>query len=346
MRILVTGASGFAGSLLVPRLCAEGHTVRALGRDPQRVRSALALTGRTRTDGTTQPGQLEVVRGDVLSTDGLAQALDDVEVAYYLIHSMERAPAGSAQFAERELLAAENFAVAASSAGVRRLVYLGGLVPGAAAQAATADADTDTQQSAAGGGASAQARISRHLASRRQVERVLLAAVADSLALRASIVVGARSRSFRLLVHLVERLPVLTLPAWHSFYTQPIDARDVTAMLAACATTPVSARHLDIGGPDVLSYGQMLKRIADLMLVHRPTVTLGVNLTAITARVAAAIAGEDPELVVPLMEGLHGDLLPAEDHAAKLLGVRLHSFDSSVEHALAEWESFEPLAAR
>jgi len=284
-----------------------------------------------------------VVRGDALSTDGLAQALDGMEVAYYLIHSMERAPVGSPQFAERELLAAENFAATATSAGVRRVVYLGGLVPSTALQAATAQ--TGTQHGGAVD-ASAQARISRHLASRRQVERVLLSAVADSLALRASIVIGARSRSFRLLVHLVERLPVLALPAWHSFRTQPIDARDVTAMLAACATTSISARHLDIAGPDALSYGQMLKRIADLMLVRRPTLTLGINLTSITGRVAAAIAGEDPELVVPLMEGLHGDLLPADDHAAQLLDVRLHSFDSSVEHALAEWESSEPLAAR
>jgi hypothetical protein len=117
-------------------------------------------------------------------------------------------------------------------------------------------------------------------------------------------------------------------------------------MLLACATTPLSGRHLDIGGPDVLSYGEMLTRIAAVMLVNRPTVRLGVNLTAITARVAAAIASEDPELVVPLMEGLNGDLLPADDHAAELLGVRLHTFDAAVEHALSEWESFERLAAR
>jgi uncharacterized protein YbjT (DUF2867 family) len=141
-------------------------------------------------------------------------------------------------------------------------------------------------------------------------------------------------------------MPVLTLPAWHTFRTQPIDARDLIAMLRACATTPLSGRYLDVGGPDVLSYGEMLTGIAELMLVNRPTVKLGVNLTAITARVAAAIASEDPELVVPLMEGLNGDLLPAEDHAAELLGVRLHTFDAAVEHALSEWESFERLAAR
>jgi uncharacterized protein YbjT (DUF2867 family) len=323
MRILVTGASGFVGSLLVPRLCADGHTVRALGRRPERVRAALAYTQRAH-----QPPDVEVVQADMLAPRGLAAALDGVEVAYYLIHSMERTPGIPRELAARERQAAASFAAAASSAGVRRIVYLGGLLPREDARGARV------------GGAS------RHLASRAEVEQVLLASVEDSLALRASIVIGARSRSFRLLVHLVERMPVLTLPAWHTFRTQPVDARDVTAMLAACAGTSLSGRSLDIGGPDVLSYGEMLKAIAELMLVRRPALALKVNLTAITARVAAAVAREDPELVLPLMEGLQCDLLPAQDHAAELLGVRLHSFGSAVEHALTEWEAFEPLRAR
>jgi uncharacterized protein YbjT (DUF2867 family) len=344
MRILVTGASGFAGSLLVPRLCADGHTVRALGRDPERVRHALALARRERRTADVEvvrpadvevvrTADVEVVRGDVLTGDGLRRALYGVEVAYYLVHSMERQPAGGAPFAERERIAAENFAAAAVRAGVRRIVFLGGPVLRGNAKAAP-------------NGQAALSRISRHLASRELVEGVLLGAVADSLALRASIVIGARSRSFRLLVHLVERMPVLTLPPWRTWRTQPIDARDVTEMLAACATTQLSGRSLDIGGPDVITYGDMLRGIAELMLVNRPAVGLRVNMTGITARVVAAIAKEDPELVVPLMEGLQGDLLPADDHAAELLGVRLHSFDSAVEHALAEWEESEPLAAR
>src|SRR6185312_4255033 len=132
----------------------------------------------------------------------------------YLIHSMEPSP-GGAGFVERERLAAANFAAAAQAAGVRRIVYLGGLVP--------------RWDEAAG--AAARIRRSRHLASREEVERILLEAVPDSFALRASIVIGARSRSFRLLVRLVERLPVLALPAWQRYRTQPIDERDVIEML-------------------------------------------------------------------------------------------------------------------
>jgi uncharacterized protein YbjT (DUF2867 family) len=332
MRILVTGASGFAGSLLVPRLCADGHDVRALGRDPERVVRALASTQRARNPGERLPA-VEIVRGEMLTGAGLEPALDGVEVAYYLVHSMERAPADASPFAERERRAAESFAATAAAAGVRRIVYLGGLVP-----------RWPTRQPY--DRVSARGPASRHLASREDVERILLEAVADSIALRASIVIGARSRSFRLLVRLVERMPVLALPAWYRFQTQPIDARDVTDMLAACATTHISGRSLDIGGPDVLSYGDMLGAIAELMLVNRPSIRLGVNLTAIAARLAAAIADEDPELVVPLMEGLQGDLLPADSRASELLGVPLHSFAAAVEHALAEWEEVEPLAAR
>jgi uncharacterized protein YbjT (DUF2867 family) len=330
MRMLVTGASGFAGSLLLPRLCSDGHLVRALARNPERVDEALA---RQRPPGDAGDLGVQIIAGDAITGVGLEQALDGVEVAYYLIHSMERPRLDPSPFAERERVAAETFGAAAVRAGVRRIVYLGGLLP------RWSDAPENGQ---AGG----HARRSRHLASREAVERILLEAVPDSVALRASIVIGTHSRSFRLLVHLVERMPVLALPAWQRFRTQPIDARDVTEMLAASADAPVGGRSLEVGGPDVLTYGQMLRRIAEVMLVRRPSLKLRVNLTPVTARVAAAIAGEDPALVVPLMEGLQGDLLPADDRAAELLGVLPHSFDSAVEHALGEWEELEPLAAR
>jgi uncharacterized protein YbjT (DUF2867 family) len=316
MRILLTGVSGFAGSLLAGRLRSQGHELRALAR----------------RESVTAP--MEVVQADPLTGEGLERALDQIEVAYYLIHSMERARRDSRPFAERDRIAAENFADAAARADVRRIVYLGGLLPRPPGLGLQPISERQPRST------------SRHLASREAVERILLTAVPDSVALRASIVIGARSRSFRLLVHLIERMPVLTLPAWRGFRTRPIDARDITEMLAAAATAKLPRRSLDVGGPDLLSYGEMIARIADLLLLRRPSVGLAVSATPLAARLAAAIAGEDPELVLPLMESLEGDLLPADDHAERLLDVQLHSFDSAVEHALREWEEREPLAAR
>jgi len=202
------------------------------------------------------------------------------------------------------------------------VVYLGGLVP-------------------RGG------PLSTHLASRLAVEEVLLDALPDSLALRASIVIGARSRSFRFLVRLVERVPVIPRLPWARFRTQPIDGRDMAELLSAAATSPAAAgRSLDAVGPDVLSYGEMVERIRDHMLVFRPSVGVPVSFTAISSRVAAAIAGEDPGLVEPLMGSLGSDLLPREEQAAPVLGVRLRSFDRAVERALRDWETGEELAAR
>jgi uncharacterized protein YbjT (DUF2867 family) len=308
MQILVTGVSGYVGAALAPALEREGHAVRGFARSPERVAAAGVLLD-------------DLVTGDVLTGAGLDPALEGVDVAYYLIHSME-GPAGGA-FPEQERRAAGNFAVAAHEAGVRRVVYLGGLVPAAVP-------------------------ASRHLASRLAVEEALLAAAPESIALRASIVIGARSRSFRFLVRLIERLPVLALPAWRVNRTRPIDGRDVLAYLVASATAPaeVSGRSWDIAGPDTLTYQRLIERIAELMLVDRPKLGLGFTLTPIAAQVAAAVAGEDPALIQPLMEGLEHDLLPRDDDAADAFGIRLHRFDAAVERALREWEQTEEVAAR
>ena len=327
VRILVTGASGFVGSLLSGALLGEGHAVRAFGRDLERIEMALdaAAAGRASRRAATAEATAELAAGDAVSGAGLAEALDGADVAYYLIHSMERS-GGRDSFAELERRAAGNFGEAAAAAGVKRIVYLGGLVP---------------RWSAAEAGAAA----SRHLASRLEVERLLLEAVPASLALRASIVIGARSRSFRLLVRLVERMRVVPLPSWQRFRTQPIDARDVIAMLVAAADLDGPRGSLDIAGPEILTYGEMVRRIADLMLIDRPALNLGVSIGSVTGRIAAAIAGEDPELVTALMGSLKGDLLAQGENAGEALNVHLHRFDTAVEHALAEWETNERLAA-
>jgi uncharacterized protein YbjT (DUF2867 family) len=315
-RILVTGASGYVGAALIPRLLADGHAVRAFARDPARVAAAgLDLAA------------LDVALGDAVSGAGLDAALDGIDVAYFLIHSMESGGPGTRQpgdgFRSRDRRAAELFAEAARRAGVQRVVYLGGLVPDSRA-------------------------ASPHLASRLEVEEALLTAAPEALALRASIVIGARSRSFRFLVRLVERVPVMPLPSWRENRTQPIDGRDVLAYLVAGATAPAvdGPLSLDIAGPDVVTYGELITRIRDALLVGRAPIRLGFSLTPVASRVAAAIAGEDHALIGPLMEGLDGDLLPRDDRAAPLLGVRLHRLDAAIERALGEWESTEELRAR
>jgi uncharacterized protein YbjT (DUF2867 family) len=304
VNVLVTGVTGYIGSIMATALQRDGHAVRGFARQPDRVTLDVPVIG-----------------GDAITGEGLDRALEDIEVAYFLIHSMEHTGADS--FSARERNAAEHFAHAAGEAGVRRIVYLGGPVP-------------------------QDGPCSAHLSSRLAVEEILLSAVPDSVALRASIVIGARSRSFRFLVRLVERLPVLALPAWRENRTRPIDERDVIALLVAAATSEaVSGMALDIAGPDVVSYGELISRIADLMLVDRPAVRFKrLTVTPIASRVAATIAGEDPDFIEPLMESLDTDLLPRDDRAAELLQIKPHSLNSAIEHALAEWEKSETLAAR
>jgi uncharacterized protein YbjT (DUF2867 family) len=308
MRILVTGATGAIGGGLTPRLVAEGHEVRALTR-----RREAAKLGNI-------PATVRLQTGDVVSGIGLAEALEGVDVAFYLIHSME--PGAVEHFGVRERRAAENFADAALRAGVGRIVYLGGLVPPGAS--------------------------SEHLASRLAVEHILLEAVPESVAVRASIVIGARSRSFRLLVRLVERMPVMVIPAWGEHRTAPVDERDVIRCLIECVTAPqVAGRSLDLVGPEVVSYRQLIERIRDHLLLERPAIQLPrLNLTPIASRISAIIADEQHALVGPLMEGLGVDLLPRSELVTDLLGVRPHSLDAAIERALRDWEITEPLRGR
>ncbi|MFL5824837.1 MAG: NAD-dependent epimerase/dehydratase family protein [Solirubrobacteraceae bacterium] len=303
MKILVTGITGYIGSGLVPRLVAGEHSVVGFSRR-----------------GLAQ-GSVPVVKGDAITGAGLDEALDGVDVAYYLMHSLEASSDGS--FSARELRAAENFARAARAAGTPRVIYLGGPMPQAGP-------------------------TSPHLASRLAVERIILQSAPCAIALRASIVIGSGSRSFRLLVRLVERMPVIPLPAWHRHRTSPLDERDIIEVLARATTSDeLCGGATDVAGPEDLTYQELIQRIRDLLLLRRPTIGFKrLNVTPLVSRVAAVIAEEDHELIGPLMESLQNDLLPSRPGAAELLGVRLHSLDSAIERALREWEAVEPLAAR
>ena len=264
---------------------------------------------------------VEGVRGDLLTGSGLEEALDGCATAYYLVHSMEAGSNGD--FAGRDRTMAQNFADAAARAGVERIVYLGGIVP-------------------------TEHELSPHLRSRLEVEEILLAAVPGSTALRASIVIGAASSSFRILVRLVERLRVLPMPGWRKNRTQPIDERDVIEFLARTPEVPDAAgRSLDVAGPDVMTYGRMIERIAEALGVGRLPLGFKRSLTPPASAVVAAVTGQPLELVRPLMESLETDLLPRDgQEASTIYGLRPHSFARALDHALAEWEKAEPLGAR
>ncbi|MBO9534926.1 MAG: NAD(P)H-binding protein [Solirubrobacteraceae bacterium] len=245
---------------------------------------------------------------DLTDGRGLADAIDGADVAYYLVHSME----GTRDYAAAELAAARRFAVAAADAGVQRIVYMSVLTP--------ADAG----------------RASGHVRSRVAVEKALAATDVPVVALRASIVIGTDSRSFRFLLRLVERMPVLLLPPWRSRRTCPIDERDLLAQLVDAATATLHAPLTvhDAAGPDEVSYQELIERIRDHLLIGRPVMPLPIALTGIAAPVAAAIAGEDLGLVAPLMQSLGTDLLPRPDHQDIALRPPRHDLDAAIEHAL------------
>jgi len=298
---LVTGGTGYIGSRLLRRLVEEGRPVRAFARRTELL------------------DDVEGVRGDLLTGSGLEEALDGCSTAYYLVHSME---SGSNGFADRDRIAAENFAAAAADAGVERIVYLGGLLPEGGPQSA-------------------------HLASRLEVEEILLSALPQSTALRASILIGANSSSFRILVRLVSSLRLLPLPAWRGNRTQPIFEGDAIEYLARTPETPdAEGRSLDIVGPEVFSYSEMIERIAEAMGVGRMPLPVPATQTPAASAVVSAVTDQPLELVRPLMESLEHDLLPRNDDARRIYSLTPHSFDRALEHALRDWERSEALAAR
>jgi uncharacterized protein YbjT (DUF2867 family) len=306
---LVTGATGYVGGRLAERLRADGRPVRALVRDASRL------------DPDTG---FDIAEGDVISGTGIRQALEGCSVAYYLVHSMEAvAGADPAEFSQRDRRAAKGFAAAAQAAGVQRVVYLGGLAP------------SDREPSP-------------HIASRMEVEQILLDEAPGATALRASIVIGARSASFRILVRLIERLRLLPLPSWRDKLTQPVAERDAIEYLARTPLIDSTAgSSLDIAGPDLVSYGEMIERIADQMGVGRTPVGLGVAFTPAASAVVSAIVGQPIELVRPLMESLEHDLLPRPGNDPRpLYGIQPLPFDRAISRALADWESREELSAR
>lgn len=266
--VLLTGASGTIGSRLAPLLAARGGELRCLLR-PSRT-AAL-------------PQGARVVRGDVLSGAGLAEALAGVDLAYYLVHSMGGGSRGA--FAERDRRAAETFGRAAAAAGVERVIYLGALATG-------------------------REQHSEHLLSREEVARVLADHVPRLVHVRAAMVLGAGSASFEMLRSLVRRLPVMVCPRWIDMRSQPIAIADVVQALAALADRPEIRGDVELGGPEPLTYREMMHRTAAAM--HRPA-PLILRVPVLTPRLSAywvmLVTPVDRGLVGPIVEGLTSETI-------------------------------------
>ncbi|WP_224277258.1 SDR family oxidoreductase [Streptomyces sp. LS1784] len=301
LRCLVTGATGYIGGRLVPELLARGHTVRCLVRDPGRLRDH---PWRARVDTAT---------GDVTRPATLAGAFDEIDVAYYLVHSLGTGP--SFEATDRE--AARAFAAAAAAAGVTRIVYLGGLVP-----AGVPEAD-----------------LSPHLRSRAEVGRMLRAGGVPTAELRAAVIIGSGSASFEMLRHLTERLPAMVTPRWVSTRIQPIAVRDVLRYLVGAAHLPPGLnRTFDIGGPDVLTYEQMMQRYARIAGLRRrlilPVPVLTPRLSSLWVGLVTPVPGS---IARPLVESLRHEVVCGEHDIARWVPdppTGLTGFDQAVTLAL------------
>ena len=281
--VLVTGATGYIGGRLVPRLLERGFQVRCLAR------SAPKLATRP---WSGDPG-VEIVQGDAGDREALANAMRGCEAAYYLVHSM--IVAGRA-YEARDKLLARRFGEAAAGAGVGRIVYLGGL-----------------GEEGAG--------LSRHLASRREVEAALTAGGVPVTALRAAMIVGSGSASFEILRYLVERLPVMVTPRWVDTPCQPIAVRDVLHYLVACLAVPATVgTTLDIGGPDVLRYRDIMQVMAGALGLRRRLI---VPVPALTPRLSSLwihlVTPVGKEVARPLAEGLRNPVVCRDNRARELM---------------------------
>ena len=297
--ILLTGATGYVGGQLLPRLLDEGHDVRCLVRDRDRARHTLG------------DDRVTLIEGDVLDGRGLDEAAAGVDVAYYLVHSMGGAEA-DADFARRDRDAARNFGEAVARAGVARTVYLGGLEGG--------------EDEAA----------SEHLRSRHEVAEVLRGSVGGEFVhVRAAMIVGDRSASFQMLRGLVQHLPVMITPRWLETRSQPVAIADVTATLAALATRQDAPGEVQLGGADVLTYRDMIRRFAAVEGRRQP-VLLPVPLFTprLSSYWVALVTPVDLGLVKPLVEGLSAETVVREPPPAGLNDDPL-GFEDAVRAALA-----------
>jgi uncharacterized protein YbjT (DUF2867 family) len=303
-KILVTGATGFVGGRLLHALTARGLEVRCLVRSPEKLRERLL-----------PEEEVEIVEGDLLEAKTLDRVLEGIEVAYYMVHSMGGRTIGENKvFAERDRLAAGNFVQAADRGGLQRIIYLGGL-------GETGD------------------KLSKHLASRQEVGEILSSGQAQTTILRAPNIMGAGGAPFEMLRFLVERLPVMVCPRWIETRAQPIDIRDMVDYLLGCLREPATAGlSLDVGGPEILTYRDMMEIYSRVRGLKRIIITVPVLTPRLSTYWVNLVTPVPSGIVNPLVEGLRNEVICRENRIRELIPIKLTSFEQSICNALQEIE--------
>lgn len=300
-RMLVTGASGYVGGRLVTRLLDEGFEVTVMVRDPERLRDYPWIDA------------VRVVQADAEQPASLPPVFEGVDAAYYMLHSLSEHPG----YEHIETRMAQNFGAAAKAAGVRRIVYLGGITP-------------------------ANTELSTHLESRANTGRILRDSGVPTTELRAAVIIGSGSASFEMLRYLTERLPFMVTPKWLNNRIQPIAIRDVLHYLVAAGREEGGDSHVgDIGGPDIMTYREMMERYAKVAgLRPRRIVTVPVLTPRLSSHWVSLVTPVPRRLALPLVDSLvHEVVVGAELDARKFLAPPesgLLGFSTAVEYALAK----------
>ena len=300
MNILVTGATGYIGGRLMPRLLDLGHEIRVFARDPSRLRGHPWVT------------RVEVAQGDVLKPETIPAAMEGIEVAYYLIHSMSQ---GEDDFSDRDRRAAQAFGEAAYQAGVKRIIYLGGL-------------------------GNRDEALSHHLQSRHETGDVLRECGVPVTEFRAAIIVGSGSISFEMIRYLTERLPIMITPRWVSTRCQPIAIRDVLAYMIAALEQPQSTgKIVEIGGADVLTYGEMMQIYSDVRGLTRYLIPVPFLTPRLSSYWVNIVTPVPAALARPLIEGLSSEVVAHSSLAYQLFpDIYPISYRHAVELALQRLE--------
>lgn len=315
--ILVTGATGFVGRLLVRQLRELGYPVRCMSRSLERLRQRFPSATEAKLDSAADisvppPSGFELVEADVFSPETIRKAIQGIDTAYYLVHSLE----ADEDCWERDRNAAANFVEVCESAGVRRIIYLGGLGRGP--------------------------NLSQHLQSRQEVGRILASSSVECVEIRAAVVIGTESFSFQLIAKLTRRLPIMLCPKWVETKTQPIAVEDVIRYLVLAADLPpADHRVLEVGGADVVSYGDMIREYARLAGLHRTLVPIPILTPFLSSLWLGLVTPASRIVGRHLIEGLRNPTTVEDDTAERLMNVNPMGITQAMQHAMSLSQSGE-----